>query len=626
MNFLVSLSPLLAVAAVFVVVQAIGFRILLPFDLASENTFEAGLFAAGLSFSLIEFAVFGLSIPGWLGPRSAWGLIVLVAIGAGKIGWKKSRCWFELLGNGIREQIFQGGLFRRSLLALLSAIVALEALVSTAPLTGSDAMNYHFTAPLLELHAPLHPIYWLTHSFLTEQGHLLISLGMALGSDRISLGFILVGGLLTGATLFALARQMMPLDWSLLTVLLFLATPMIFWQITTSGSPDIWMGFYAALSVLALSRGIQNAQTKYVVLAGFFAGAAAGVKYTGWVIPLALCAYLLLVRRSWKLAFSCGLPSFLAGVLPQLRNFLWTGDPFFPFLMPHMNRGATNFYVLNNLVVDTRAPEYSLRLVHLLIFPFAMVLDGNPYGFGQYFGPLVLAFAPFLLLIKWSSETARIAAVVWAFVFLSNVVSSQMVRYLLPAYALALVLTLSGVHHLFDRNWKAASVSCAATLFLFLGFAFLSDGLYAKSFLPVVFGGESREAFLERMAPQYRFASFINSTIEAQSARGNAMVFLRHLYYLRVPYVYGDPRYSWVMDPAKCDDPEKLLRTLRDLKVRWVVKDPDYPPLLKNSFDRLETEKKLIHIASADLESLTGPSRIYGVRETTRITILEVVE
>ena len=626
MSFAVATSAWAALAIVFAVALAFGFRALELLGFPHEDAFESGLFAAGISFPLIGFVVFGLSIPGWLGPRTAWGLVVVLGIAAGR-GWFRLREWARLALKKIRSRYSGGSFASRATLALLVLTVSLEALLSMAPLTGSDAMHYHFTVPLLEMGVPLRPIFWLTHSFLIEQAHLLISLGVALGSDRISLGLITLGGILTAAVLFAIARQLMSFDWALLAVLAFLISPMVFWQITTSGSPDIWMGFYTGLVIISANRGVRTSSLKFVLLAAFYAGAAAGVKYTGWIVPFAISVYILAASRSWIQMFSCGLVSLAVGALTQVRNFVWTGDPFFPFLMPRLNPASVNSFALHDLVMDTRSSGYSLHLLHLLTFPFSMALDGNKYGLGQYFGPLLLAFAPLLPFARWKSHTAKLAGVLWALMLLLNALSTQMGRFLLPVYILALALVFSGLAEIFERGWRIAAYGCAATLVLFLTFSGLSDLMYARDFLPVVFGHESKEAFLQRMAPEYRFASFVNAELgqRTQNGNGDAMVFMRHLYYLRVPYVYGDPTSSWAVDPAKCSDPGGLLRVLRELNVRWVVKAPDYPAALADSFRGLEMEKKLIPIASAEFETLTGTSRIYGIRQTVRVTILKLV-
>ena len=151
-----------------------------------------------------------------------------------------------------------GMILDRIVVILIALTLSLEALLAMAPLTGSDAMHYHFTAPLLEQGKPLAPIFWLMQSFYAGQAHLLISLGLALGSDRISLGLVYLGGLLGAAALFAISRQLMPLRWAWITVLVFISAPIVYWQTSTSGSPDMWMAFFVTISALAASRAVAD--------------------------------------------------------------------------------------------------------------------------------------------------------------------------------------------------------------------------------------------------------------------------------------------------------------------------------------------------------------------------------
>ena len=625
--FIASISHLIAVLLVFLVALALGFRVLELLGFAREVTLESGLFACGLSFCLIEFGVFGLSLLGWLGAISAWFLVILMAAAAGR-GWIELRGWTTELAKDVWSHVRRGGVVTSTSIVCLALISLLEALVAMSPLTGSDAMHYHFTVPLLELGRPLFPIFSLTNSFLTGQAHLLISFGLALGDDRVSLGFICLGGFLTAAVLFAIARQLMPFRWSILAALAFLISPLVFWQITTSGSPDIWMGFYIGLAVLAASRGIQANDMRLVVVAGFFAGAAAGVKYTGWIVPFALCTYLLLIRGSRKWAIPCGLASILGGALPLVRNLVWTTDPFFPFLLRWLNLNKVNTYALTSMAHSTRSNGFSLSPLHLLEFPVFLLLKGDNYGLGQYFGPIVLAFAPLLLFAKWKNHTARLAGFVWSLVLFANTLTAQMGRYLLPVYILALALVFSGFAATVEFKWRKVAYGCGVTLVLFLAFGALSDVSYARDFLPVVFGRESRADFLSRMAPDYQYALFVNETLKdrTETERGKVMVFFRHLYYLRLPFVNGEPTSSWVIDPEKCGGADELFRTLQDANVKWIVKTPDYPTPLANAFNQLEVEKRLLPIAASDLQTFTGRSRIYQERQRVKVTILKVIE
>ncbi|MGB6546807.1 MAG: hypothetical protein WBE97_14405 [Candidatus Acidiferrales bacterium] len=230
---------------------------------------------------------------------------------------------------------------------------------------------------------------------------------------------------------------------------------------------------------------------RFMILAGFFAGSAAGVKYTGWIVPLALGAYLLVACRPrvWTIPFAFA--SVLGGVLPLARNFVWTGDPFFPFLSRRLHPNTVNGYALDSLIQDARSSGFSLAPLHLLCWPISLSLQGENYGLGQYFGPIVLAFAPLLLFINWKSQTAKLAGVVWASMFLANALTAQMGRFLLPVYMLALALAFSGLAVVAEFKWRALVYGCVGTVVIFIAFAGASDLLYARDFLPVTLGLET---------------------------------------------------------------------------------------------------------------------------------------
>jgi dolichyl-phosphate-mannose-protein mannosyltransferase/uncharacterized protein DUF1420 len=632
---ILGVAHLLVVAALFLVAAAWGARLLERFGFETQSHLESVLLAAGVSFVVLEFALFLMAATGSLRRGPAILLLGLLALSAGR-GWRLLWSHARSLARSCRAS--PHSLFDRAIFCGIALFLALEALLAMAPLTGSDAMHYHFTVPLLEQGRPLAPIFWLTHSFFTGQAHLLISLGLALGSDHISMGLIFLGGLLTAAALFAMARELMPLRWAWIAALIFVATPLVFWQIGTSGSPDIWMAFYVALAALAAARGeaagasaagSAKATHRWFVLAGLFAGAAAGVKYTGWVIPFVLLAYLLVVRRSWKTGAACALVSLVVGIWPLARNWMWTGDPVFPFLTPWLAPARVNLCGLEAIRLATRAEAFGRDLPHLLKFPFALVLNGNQYGLGHYFGPLVLAFAPLLPFANWRKPAGRFAALFWATLFVSALLTSQMGRFLLPAYALSLALVLSGVAAMKEGGRRIIHLSCAGTIAVFLLFAAASDAIYAREFLPVVLGIEQERAFLERMAPDYRIVEFINRNLAPEAGgqgNGSVMVFFRHLYYLRVPFVDGAPEYSWAMDPPQVQTPDAMLELLRNLDVRWIVQTREYPEDLARPLLALEQQGKLLPIASTDVENRTGTGRIYNQTEKLHVVLFRVTE
>ena len=627
---------LLVVFAILAISVAWGGRMLERLGLQAESDLESVLFAAGFAVVSLEIVLFGLAAAGWLRFGSAIAVLALMGATAGRgwLGtWTLVRSLVTKAGRALEPWVDRG------MAVAVAAFLAIEALLAMAPLSGSDAMHYHFTVPLLEEGHRLLPIFWLTHSFFTGQGHLLISLGLALGGDRISLGLIYLGGLLAAGAVFALAQQLMPTRWALLATLTFVATPIVFWQMGTSGAPDMWMVFLVPLTALAAARGASERSSaardageaasadRWLLLAGYFAGGAAGVKYTGWIIPLGLVAYVVAARRPFKIAAGAGFASLVAGVWPLARNWVWTGDPVFPFLSNWFSPKLANPYGLAAIKSVTSTEAFGRGLPHLAKFPFALVLEGDRYGLGQYFGPLVLAFAPLLILARWEKPAARVAGLFWGLTFVSVLFLNQMGRFLLPVYPLALVLAFSGVATVIERRWRIIAGGCMATATVFLMFSAGADALYAKSFLPVVLGMETEETFLERMAPDYRIDEFIESSVASEIDRedsGRAMVFYRHLYYLRVPFVEGAPENSWLMNPSALNDPRVMLALLSRLDVRWIVKTDEYPEGLQAVFSQMESADQLTPIASADIENLTGASRIYRQTEKVHVVVLRV--
>jgi len=257
----------------------------------------------------------------------------------------------------------------------------------------------------------------------------------------------------------------------------------------------------------------------------------------------------------------------------------------------------------------------------LFSYPFRMVLQGMHNGVGHYLGPVVLAFCPLLLVGLKNVPLERIAAALWAGVFLSNALTSQMGRFLLPILPVALALVLAAVVRLDARRWRVIRLGCVATLLVFLLFAAGTYAVYAKDFLPVVVGLESREAFLERIAPDYQICRFVNEHLAGED--GKAVVFFRHLYYLRVPFVFVDPKESWEVNPDRYQAPEQWMRLFRQLGVRWVVKAPDFPVPLRGVFEQMEADGLLQPIVLGNLETFEG-WRISRTRVRVRVVIYQV--
>jgi hypothetical protein len=511
-------------------------------------------------------------------------------------------------------QVLCGSKLERILVLLAAFVLLLEGFAAMAPLAGSDALHYHFTAPLLTLRSGFHPNFFLSHSFLTGQSHLLILAGLALGSSQLAMGFLFLGGVLAAAAAACIARRWTSRQWSWMVAFVFLLTPVVFWQISLAGAPDLWMAFFVSVGALVISRSQDFPFDSHAILAGALAGAAAGTKYTGYIWE----------SRSFRRASLFLLGALAAGAWPYARNLAWTGDPVFPFLMRWISPEKTNSYALASYLADTGAGVH-ISFWQLLKFPFFAGIDSLHSGFWQFLGPLVLAFAPLLVLVVRNSPSWRTALTIWVLSTLGIGGSSGMTRFLLPVLPIALAAALAGVACLASVGWRTARVISFVTLscFLILGIAGLL--VYDRSSLSVAVGLTSPSEYLRQHAPGYEEAQFANQVLAGKETQGNTLVFLRHVYYLRVPFLYGDPAASWAIDPAKLQTPQEWLALFRAQDIHWVVRSPEYPASIAAPLHQLEAQGRLLPVAQTEISDFRG-MRISGERQAVRTVILRVAE
>lgn len=510
----------------------------------------------------------------------------------------------------------------RFLFLILGIVLGVEFLISLAPLTGSDAMQYHFTVQKLILEQGFHPLFSNTNSFFCGQHHLLILLGLGLGSEKLALGFIFLGGVLSAAVLACLAARWASSRLVLGITLLFFLTPVVFWQMSSSGAPDIYIAFFVGAVLIVLYRGADAGTWRQALLAGLLAGGIAGAKYTGCLIVAAVAFAFIVEFRSLTGMSVFVLGSLIGGIWPYLRNTIWTGNPVFPFLSEKLSPHLVTAYALTNLALDTgSARNHNASQLFPFLF-FAAVQEGRP-GLWDFFGPTVFALAPLVFLAYKNTREWRIPVVVWFLATAGIFFASGLPRFLLPLFPIALALVAAGIECSMRKDWKivnAVSVGMMALMIL-AGAAGLT--VYGKEPILAAVGLTSREAYLEDKAQDYQTARAINQTLATPENTGRALVFLRHQYYLRIPYLNGNPNTSFEVDPERLKTPGQWKEFLIEKGIVYVVRVPDYPAAIAAPLGELEKRGELVPFAQREVGNLHG-MRIEGVRDTVPVVILKV--
>lgn len=507
-----------------------------------------------------------------------------------------------------------------TLVALL-LVVSMEFLSSMAPVTGSDALHYHFTVEKLVLQDGFRPPFSLSHGFLVGQHHLLILLGLALGSERLSMGFIFLGGILTALALASLVSRYASRRSALAFALLFLLTPVAFWQLSISGAPDIFMAFMACAALIVLCQ--QTPQPKLQLLvAGFLVGGVAGAKYTGVLIALAFFLSVVVEFKSLRLLSIFLSAALLSGIWPFLRNLLWTRDPIFPFLYTKLAPHLATSYGLTALRADTGG-FYVHHLSELLPFLlFAGVRPSTP-GLWEFFGPLVLVLAPLILLTVRNTRVWRIPLIVWLLSGVLIFYTSGLPRFLLPLYPIALFCVAAGWDATSHRAWKMATVGLFGFVSVLACVELFGLCVYSAHPILAACGFVPRAQYLEQSSQDYQAVAAINRLLAGQDPRRRTLVFLRHTYYLQIPYLNGNPETSFAIDPDLLSSAQTWKAFFEKNSIAFVVRSPEYPKAIAPELSKMENDGDLVPFAQLQVQNIFG-KRVNAVRDTISVVVLRV--
>jgi hypothetical protein len=131
-----------ALAVSILLFCGLGVAFLRILKITNLSAFDTLLFSAAAGTILLELAVSA----GELAPSIRTGVRIAEALAA-LLGLAGVRATFAVLQQVFRKLRALGGIERR-LAALFLLVLALQGFASLAPVTGSDALHYHFTSAL----------------------------------------------------------------------------------------------------------------------------------------------------------------------------------------------------------------------------------------------------------------------------------------------------------------------------------------------------------------------------------------------------------------------------------------------------------------------------------------------
>ena len=509
---------------------------------------ERALLGAGLGLGFFGLLGFGLAAAGLARPVVLIPILAVLLILAGWKGWlRQAKGDFSSLWQALRSPL-EADL--KWIPWLAGAALLLSFLLAFAPPADSfDALFYHLSVPAAWLRdgglaAPqIIPHYWFPE--LVEG---VFVWGLALGSEATAPLLHLAWGVLTVGLVWTWAWKALGKStaWRSIAVLISMPSlPLLAsWAYT-----DLALAFYctAALYLLWLAPG--STGRRLCILSGVFCGLAMGIKYTSFVLPLVALGWLAWTRRHHLLEAFVPAAIFAASATLvaspwYLRNWMWVGNPFYPFLF-----GGKYWDAFLSTHYSQAGTGIGFSLRELALLPLNLTLGQRDANyFDGRIGPLWLILLPVCLWVLWThrkTEERRALYLPALFgaaslgVWTAGVVTSSALwqsRLLFPA-----LLPLAPLAALAWESLKQLDLQRFRFSFIFNTLAVLSIAVSLLDFglfvlvrnpLAAALGMTGRQAYFDRFQPAYADAL----ALVGQTPPGS------QVYFLFEPRSYGMSR------------------------------------------------------------------------------------
>lgn len=396
LNLIVAVWNLLVGFSITALGGGIGTRILPKLDLdpLTRLVMRAAL---GMGIESLAFLILGSMIG--VNSLIGWGLLLGLGIVFRRdvLIWGRDWRALEKTWNEV------GRLGR--LIAILSGLILLSSLfiVLTPPLKW-DSLVYHLALP--QAYLDTGRITFIPGNMFwgfPQLPHLLYTWSMTLGAGFPAV-IAWIMGVLTLVGILGYTSLRMAARYSWIAVAVLLGSSSLAYSMGW-GYVD-WPSMLMGLSfIVAIDSWMINENRTYIWLAGIFAGLLFSTKYTAGIIFLTGIGALLWYQwkrksnlRNELFIFSSAAALF---ALPWLlKNFIFTGNPIYPFLFPvgEITQIRLNFY--QGQPVEGNWLDFFFLPLRVTYWGVEVGRVGTGQGYDSSIGPLFFAFGS-LAWVNW---------------------------------------------------------------------------------------------------------------------------------------------------------------------------------------------------------------------------------
>jgi 4-amino-4-deoxy-L-arabinose transferase-like glycosyltransferase len=399
---------------------------------------------------------------------------------------------------------------------------------SLSPTIRFDSLVYHIAVPekyvqnrgLVEIPEPI-TSYWAHYA------EMLFTLGLLVSGQPLPSLIHFVFGLVFVGLTYTLGRRIGGERLGGITAFIIFTIPILYDSATAHN--DFFVGLFAFAAIYAVILWWEEKQPGWLLVSGIFAGLGLGTKYNA-LPPMILLGIFILVGLFHLYGFKkpllsgilrfC-LPLFIFFVPWAILNWLWIGNPFFPYLNELFKSPAWNTDGTLKLSIEK-------VITNFFLLPWNLTVHGGQYYIenpGAVLGGLLLFALPWFYLSNCyrNNRQQRWAKIIAAFVLFGLFLFlpfSERVRYynmLLPLTAILAAMNLDAVYIFFKERiankWlDAAGVLLALLLLLTTRLVTITFGWQLTERFPyrVALGLETPEQYLKHALKEYEVLQFLN--------------------------------------------------------------------------------------------------------------------
>lgn len=558
-----------------------------------EVLYRAGFSIGGLSLLIFFLGHMGLLSRFYLASSSVSALAVFLIS-------------LKFMGSSAAVKSRPFSLVEKLLLAAI-ALAAVSVLpLALLPPSVRDELIQHLAVPKMYLSRhSIFQISFMNFSYLPQNIDLLYAIPLSFGNDVIPKLIHMGFAALTGLAIYFYLLEITGRPYALLGMLLYISTPLVI-NLSRAAYADNGAAFYSALGMMAALKYNERPSARWLMYSAVSIGLAMSSKYNTLISLFLIGAFIMYSRaRSGGNSSSirAGALFILAAFLvlsPWLvRNYLWTGSPFYP-LYENVGVSASKgegFHITAGLSpVAKRFALYNEGILDIILLPLRIFFEGQDNSIEKFDGvlnPFYLLFLPLAFIRKSRPEIKCLAAFSILFFLIAFFTVDLVTRYLLPAMPAVIILAVTGVKNLIEsKRWRTPAVTLVILLFTFD--ILYTLGLYRR-YEPLAYlaGREGRDVFLSRVLPDYEAISYANRNLP----EGSKVMLLftgDRVYYWERDCYYGDRLGNVFKGLVKTSGDEGALKDkFRGLGITHLfIHEPLFEKYANDNFN--ETELKTL--------------------------------